>query len=152
MDRTQTNDRLVFWCAVGLAVLVGLALAQTRVGLGLLRASGVVTTPASYTELFFDPASPLPATLPAGVPTPVPVAFVVGNGREARATIPWLVTQSPPPPGAPVVSGMSPEVGVGDQLPQRAVLLVTCTGPSTEITAGVADAPVRITRAVRCVR
>ena len=71
-----------------LALLVGLA--QTPPGYSLLRDTGLVGSPPSYTSLYFSDPGGLPSTVPSGH-VALMVSFSVHNASSSSGNYHWTI-------------------------------------------------------------
>jgi hypothetical protein len=71
-----------------LALLVGLA--QTPPGHSVLRDTGLVGSPSSYTSLYFSDPGGLPSTVPSGH-VALPVSFSVHNASSSSSSYQWTI-------------------------------------------------------------
>lgn len=122
-----------------LAVLAAGALSETPPGRGVLRAAGVIGTPAAYTELAFVTPTDLPQQLVAAETTNIP-PFVIHNATGAAHRYRWSVTLSSAGTARPSATGET-AVAAGAQNTIAPAVRADCRpGPLTVTIALAGDA------------
>ncbi|MEJ2866543.1 hypothetical protein WCD74_02115 [Actinomycetospora sp. OC33-EN08] len=131
------------------ALLVVLALAQTVPGGRFTTWLGLTPPPQSFTEIFADPATPLPAVLPLGSSTVVPVTFTLGNGGTDPASYRWTIGATTNA-GPRVLATGTTDVAPGARRDRTVPVTVVCSEPRILLTIAVAGVAQPVTRHVAC--
>ncbi len=110
---------------VGVAALV--TVAQTPPGHSLLRLTGLVKSPATYSALYFTDPGGLPATLPSGH-VALNVSFAVHNASASANSYRWTVQVVRGTKAHPAASGTTTIAAGGTKAETRAVTALCPSG------------------------
>ncbi|MDL5159561.1 hypothetical protein [Actinomycetospora termitidis] len=147
----RLGRRRVWIVSTALAgLLLVLAIVQSAPGARLTTWLGLTPPPQSFTEVFADPATPLPAVLALGSSVVVPVTFTLGNGGADPASYRWSIGETTSAGPRTLATGTT-DVAPGARRPRTVPVTVTCSEPRILLTIAVAGVAQPVTRHVACV-